>query len=187
LPSLLGQAADLFLRVRAGTILTTIGQIPDVFMECLPSRNNLIGHVEDVLELAVPCDEMLRFVEHRHAVAHVLERDAEFLLTLPDFIQQPRILHRDHRLGGEAFEERDLSLAEWPWSGAVNQKPADQFFVPCATQPRGMHAYQIREPETGAMASCRVSIIRHQILVAVMPPSITNSLPVTQTASSDAK
>ena len=51
---------------------------------------------------------MLRFVEHRHAVAHVLERDMEFLLTLADFVEQPRILHCDDRLGGEVLQQHDL-------------------------------------------------------------------------------
>ena len=63
-----------------------------------------VGQVEDLLELAVPRDQVLGFVEHRHAVAHVLERDAEFFLALPDFVQQPRVLHRDHRLRGEVLQ-----------------------------------------------------------------------------------
>ena len=55
---------------------------------------------------------MLRFVEHRHAVAHVLEGDAEFFLALADFIQQPCVLHRDDRLGSEVFQQGDLPLGE---------------------------------------------------------------------------
>ena len=73
-----------------------------------------IGHVEDFLKLAVPRDQMLRFVEHGDAIAHVLERDAEFFLALPDLLQQPCILHRDHRLVSETAKQRDLSIAEWP-------------------------------------------------------------------------
>ena len=38
--------ADLLLHARTGTILTTIGQIPDVFTECLPSCDDVVGHVE---------------------------------------------------------------------------------------------------------------------------------------------
>ena len=72
----------------------------------------VVGQVEDLLELAVPCDQMLRFVEHGHAVAHVLERDAEFFLALADFIQQPRVLHRDHRLRGEVLQQGDLLVGE---------------------------------------------------------------------------
>ena len=79
--------------------------------ERAPLGEKIVGQVEDVLELAVPRDQMLRFVEHGDAVAHVLERDAKFLLALADFIQQPRVLHRDHRLGSEVLQQRDLLVA----------------------------------------------------------------------------
>ena len=72
----------------------------------------IVGHVQDLLELAVPRDQMLRFVEHRDAVAHVLERDTEFFLALSKFIQQPPILHRDDRLGGEVLQQCHLAVAE---------------------------------------------------------------------------
>jgi hypothetical protein len=80
---------ELVRRVGRGAILATLGEIADVFRECLTPRDDIVGHVQDILELAVPCDQMLRFVEHRHAVAHILERDAQFLLALADFVQQP--------------------------------------------------------------------------------------------------
>ena len=87
----------------------------------MPLARGLVGHVEDVLELAVPCDQMRRFVEHGDAVAHVLEGDAEFLLALADFVQQPRVLHRDHRLGGEVLQQRDLLVGERPHFLAVDR------------------------------------------------------------------
>ena len=34
--------------------------------------------------------------------------------TLAQLTEQPRVLHRDHRLRGEAFQERDLFLGEGP-------------------------------------------------------------------------
>ena len=55
-----------------------------------------------------------RFVEHGDTVAHVLERDAQFFLALADFVEQPRVLHRDHRLGGEVLQQRDLFVGERP-------------------------------------------------------------------------
>ena len=55
---------------------------------------------------------MLRFVEHGHAVAHVLEGDAEFLLALADFVQQPSVLHGDNRLSGEVLQQRDFLIGE---------------------------------------------------------------------------
>ena len=85
----------------------------DVFRECLTPRDDIVGHVKDILELAVPRDQMLRFIEHGDAVAHVLERDAKFFLALPDLLQQPRILHRDHCLVSETSKQHDLSIAEW--------------------------------------------------------------------------
>ena len=74
----------------------------------------IVGQVEDVLEFAVPRDQMLGFVEHGDAVAHVLEGDAEFFLALADFVEQPRILHRDHRLGGKVLQQGDLLVGERP-------------------------------------------------------------------------
>src|SRR5438093_1236978 len=55
---------------------------------------------------------MLCFVEHRDTVAHVLERDAEFLLALADFIQEPRVLHGDHCLRSEILQQGYLLLGE---------------------------------------------------------------------------
>ena len=54
------------------------------------SCEDVVGHIEDVLELAVPRDQTQRFVEHRDAVAHVLEGDAEFVLALARFRSSSR-------------------------------------------------------------------------------------------------
>jgi hypothetical protein len=67
-----------------------------------------VGQVEDLLEFAIPRNEVLGFVEHRYAVTHVLECDTEFLLALADFIQQPRVLHCDDRLCGKVLQQGNL-------------------------------------------------------------------------------
>ena len=86
LTRLLDEPAYMLLRVGLGVVLTALGEVADVFGECLTPRDDTVGHVQDILELAVPRDQMLRFVEHCDAVAHVLEGDAEFRLTLREFI-----------------------------------------------------------------------------------------------------
>src|SRR5262249_21125335 len=48
----------------------------------------IIGQIEDFLELAVPREQAGCFVEHRDPVSHVLEGNAEFGLALTDFVQQ---------------------------------------------------------------------------------------------------
>ena len=72
-----------------------------------------VGQVEQFLEIAVPGQPQLG-VEHRDAVAHVVEGDAQFGLTLADLVEQPRVLHRDDRLRREVFEQRDLLVGERP-------------------------------------------------------------------------
>ena len=98
----------MLLRIGLGVVLTSLGEVVDVFRECLAPRDDIVGHIQDILELAVPCDQMLRFVEHGDAIAHVLERDAEFFLALPNFVKQPGVLHRNDRLRGEVLQQRDL-------------------------------------------------------------------------------
>jgi hypothetical protein len=41
-----------------------------------------IGQIKDLRELAVPRNQVLGFVKHGHAVAHVFKSDAEFFLAL---------------------------------------------------------------------------------------------------------
>ena len=39
---------------------------------------------------------------------------------------QPRVLHRDHRLGGEVLQQRDLLVGEGPDLLAVDRDSAEQ-------------------------------------------------------------
>ena len=72
-------------------------------------------------------------VEHRREVArrriddlqHFGGRSLLFqrLALLRD---QPCILHRDHRLGGEVFQQRDLLIREWPDLRSIRGDKAEQ-------------------------------------------------------------
>jgi hypothetical protein len=73
---LLGEAAYLLLWVGPGTKLAALGKVTNVFGERQMLGEYSIGQIEDVLELPVPGHETRRLIEHGHAVAHVLERDA---------------------------------------------------------------------------------------------------------------
>jgi hypothetical protein len=42
---------------------------------------------------------------------------------------QPRVLHRDHRLGGEALQQRDFFLREGPHLLTIDDKRSEQDFV----------------------------------------------------------
>ena len=81
------------------------------------------------LEIAVPRGQPQLAVEHRHAVAHIVEGDAQLGLTLADFVEQPGIVHRDDRLRREAFQQRDLLVGERPHFLAVRRRSAEQHVV----------------------------------------------------------
>ena len=72
------------------------------------------GQVEDLLELAVPRNQVLPLIEHGDSIAHILERDAELFLALPNLIEQPCVLHRDHRLSSEVLQQYNLPIAKRP-------------------------------------------------------------------------
>src|SRR5258708_34970335 len=61
-------------------------------------------------------------VEHRSEVAGRAVDDLQYLGGRGLLIQglaglgdQPRVLHRDHRLRGEVLQQRDLLFREWPY------------------------------------------------------------------------
>ena len=132
LTRLLDEPAHMLLRVGFRPILASFRKVVDVFSECLASCDDVVGHVQDILKLAVPFNQMLRFVEHGDPVAHVLEGDAQFGLTLREFIgaraqlvQQPCAFHRDDRLGGEVLQQCDLFFREGAHLLTVNRNEAD--------------------------------------------------------------
>jgi hypothetical protein len=93
----------------------------------LPEK--VVGQIEDLLELSIPCNQVLRFIEHRHAIAHFLEGDTQLILPLPDFVQQSRVLHRDHRLRGEALQQGDLLIGKNPNFLSIDRKEANNLVI----------------------------------------------------------
>jgi len=88
------------------------GEVADKIGDARPLGQQRIGQLEDPLEIEIPCSKAQLSVEHRHTVAHVVEGDAQLGLALADLVQEPRIVHRDHRLCGKALQESDLFLRE---------------------------------------------------------------------------
>ena len=72
------------------------------------------ANVQEPLEVSVPRREAQCAIEHRYAVAHVVERDAQFRLASIEFRHEPRILDRDRRLVGEGRTQCNLLLGKWP-------------------------------------------------------------------------
>src|SRR5262249_18213701 len=60
--------------------------------------------VRDLLEIAVPRRQPKRSVEHSHTIDHIVEGDPQFRLTLPQFVKESRIFHRDDRLRREVLQ-----------------------------------------------------------------------------------
>jgi hypothetical protein len=54
-------------------------------------------------------------LEHVARRSLVFERLLQITRALPQFAQEPRILHRDHRLRGEAFQHCNLFIREGPY------------------------------------------------------------------------
>ena len=130
----------------SGAILAAFGEVADIVGIGPPLGEDAIGHVENFLKLAVPRHETRRFIEHGDTIAHVLEGDAEFFLALADLIEQPGVLHRDHRLGGEVFQQRYFLLRERAHFLAVHTDVAEQIAVLAKRDKEtGSHAGMIDE------------------------------------------
>src|ERR1051326_9558741 len=86
-----------------GSELATLSKQTEVFGVARTCRQISVWQIEHLLEIAVPCREAQVLVEHHHAIPHVVERDAQFGLTLPDFFEQSRVLHRDNGLRCEVL------------------------------------------------------------------------------------
>ena len=75
-------------------------------------------------------------VEHRREIAGRGVNDLQhlggrglLLQRLPLLVDQPRVLHRDHRLRREILQESDLFLGEWTYLGSSGGNHAEQRFV----------------------------------------------------------
>ena len=111
-PSALGQplGAEIFLIAAQFSLdidraeLAASDEVADIVGIARPLRQQRVGQVKHLLEIAVPRGEPQLGVEHRDAVAHIVEGDPQFGLTLADLVQQPGIVHRDDRLCREILE-----------------------------------------------------------------------------------
>jgi hypothetical protein len=63
-----------------------------------------------VLEVHVPRGKAKSGVEHRYAIAHVVEGHPQFGLALAEFVKQSDVLNRNHCLIGEGLEHPDLNF-----------------------------------------------------------------------------
>ena len=62
-------------------------------------------------------------------VAVCCSSDSEIVGALAQFVEQPRVLDGDHRLGGEVRDELDLLVGERSYLLAINPDRADQLIV----------------------------------------------------------
>jgi hypothetical protein len=93
--------------------LAAFGEIADVVGETVRSaRTRRAGRATPGSCGSTPRAAVL--VEHHDAIGHVVEGDAQFGLTLADFVEQPRVLDRDDRLRREVLQQRDLLVGERP-------------------------------------------------------------------------
>ena len=97
---------------RSADVLAAVGKIAEILDIARPLCKEGVGQLEHLLEIAVPCSKSRRSVEHDHTVAHVVEGHAQLGLSITQFLEQPRILDRDHRLIGKAGGQLDLFFRE---------------------------------------------------------------------------
>ena len=65
--------------------------------------------------------------EHLGRRRLMLQRLAQFCVTLLDFLEQANILNRDYRLIGEGFKKRNLFVSERSNLRPANDKRADSY------------------------------------------------------------
>jgi hypothetical protein len=68
---------------------------------------------------------MVVAVEHRHPVAHIVEGDAQLGLALADLVEQPGIVHRDHRLRRKILQQRNLLVGKRPHLATADHERSD--------------------------------------------------------------
>jgi hypothetical protein len=60
----------------------------------------------------------------------LLERLGQLAIPRPELLEQARVLDRDHRLGGEGLDQRDLALRERSGLGPIEGQRPDRFAFP---------------------------------------------------------
>src|SRR5438270_8939669 len=105
-----------------------------------PPGQQPFRHVEDLLEIAVPGGEVEVGIEHRYAVAHVIEGNAQFGLAIAQFGQKPDVLYSNDCLIGEGPEHLYLCRRE-------------RFYTPSSApyDTDGLAIAQHRHAEKGAV------------------------------------
>src|SRR6516162_8913010 len=94
-------------------VLAAAGEIAEKLGEARPPREEGVGQLEHLLKIAVPRGEPRLGIEHDDAVAHVVEGDAQLGLAIPQLVEEPCILYRDHRLVGEGGGQLNLLIRKW--------------------------------------------------------------------------
>src|SRR5262249_26315840 len=87
--------------LESGRVLASIGKIPEVLVKARPLREKRVGQLEYLLEIAIPRNKTRVGAEHRDAIAHVVEGDAQLRLAIAQLLEEACIFDRDHRLVGK--------------------------------------------------------------------------------------
>ena len=62
--------------------------------------------------------------------ARLLARDFELPAFVLDFVEQPRVLNRQHRLRGKGLDQVNGVLRECPWRAATHHQHSDDLLTP---------------------------------------------------------
>ena len=118
-------AAHLLRRVAVDVVENELG----VAENGIERRAQLVAHVGKELRLVPAC--------LRELPALVLKLSR----ALAQFVEEPSILNSDDSLAGEAGNQRDLLLGEWPYFGSVDYEGPDQLAFLA-------HRYRDQRPRT---------------------------------------
>src|SRR5262249_11932510 len=128
-PGVFDRAAQLSFEI-GRNVLAAVRKIAEILGKAVPLREKGVGQLEHLLEIAIQRDEARVGAEHRHAIAHVVEGDAQLRLALAKLLKQPGVLDRDHRLVRKGGSELDLPVRERLDARAGNEEYADQRVLP---------------------------------------------------------
>ena len=103
--------------------------------------------------------------QHLRCRRLLLQRFAEIVGALAQFVEQPRILDGDDGLGGEVLHQRDLLVGERPDLLAVDDNGADELII-------FEHGYYEFGPRAGGIGKCYDEAIA--VEVALVKPKIGN-------------